>query len=241
MVRRVRSIVNNMLWYKGWLETRLRLWIALGLTGILLALIFALISIRRPAQPGPKPTLGTFFLWMICVTFPGAGINSQLPFWFLRGLHGSTQYTLSLPVSRLELLAVRAALGWLEMAGVTGTFCFGIWLVAPVLFQGVTGFEIFEYVVTVMACASAPYFLCVLLLTFLDDQWRSLGAMIACVAIGVLPNLIRVPAYADILRAMGDGSPLVAHSMPWSAMAFSIALSAALFFAALKIVRAREY
>jgi hypothetical protein len=75
----------------------------------------------------------------------------------------------------------------------------------------------------------------------LDDQWRSWGAMIACMAIGALPNLIQVPAYADILRAMGEGSPLIAHAMPWSAMAFSIALAAALFFAALKIVRAREY
>jgi hypothetical protein len=199
MERRVRSIVINMLWYKSWVETRLKLSIHLGLAGILLALVSILVSIRPPAQPGPKPTLGTFFLWMMCVAFPGAGINTQLPFWFSKGLHGSTQYTLSLPVSRLQLLAVRAGLGWLEMAGVTGTFCFGIWLVAPVLFQGVTGFEIFEYVLTVIACASAPYFLCVLLLTFLDDQWRVWGAMIAQMAIGVLPSLIRVPAYADIL------------------------------------------
>jgi hypothetical protein len=230
-----------MLWYKSWVETRLRLWIALGFTGILLALISVLISIRPPAQPGPVFTLGTLFLWMVCVSFPGAGINSQSSFFFLKGLHGSTQYTLSLPVSRLQLLAVRAGLGWLEMAGVTGTFCFGSWLVTPVLFHGVTGLEMFEYVVTVSACASAPYFFSVLLLTFLDDQWRSWGAVIASVAMGALPNLIRVPAYADILRAMGEGSPLVAHSMPWSAMAFSIALAAALFFAALKIVQRQEY
>ncbi len=237
----VRSIGIKMLWYKGWLETRLRLWIGLGVTGSLLALVLTLVSIRPPAQPGPTPTLGTFFLWIMCGTFPGAGINSPKPFGLLKGFHGSTQYTLSLPVSRFQLLAVRAGLGWLEMAGVTGTFCFGILLVAPVLFQGVTGFEMFEYIVTVIACASAPYFLCVLLLTFLDDQWRVSGAMIAAVAIGALPNLIRVPAYADILRAMGEGSPLVAHSMPWMAMAFSAGLAAALFFAALKIVRAREY
>ena len=237
MERRVRSMVINMLWYKSWVETRLRLWIALGFTGVFLALI----SLRPPAQPGAKPTLGIFFLWMICVSFPGAGINSQRSVLFSKGLHGSAQYTLSLPVSRLQLLAVRAALGWLEMAGVTGTFYFGSWLLAPVLFQGVTGFEVFEYIVTVIACASAPYFLCVLLLTFLDDQWRSWGAAIACMSISALPYLIRVPAYADILRAMGEGSPLVAHSMPWQAMAFSLALAAILFFAALKIVQRQEY
>ena len=179
---------------------------------------------------------------MMCVSFPGAGVVGQRSFLFLKkGLHGSTQYTLSLPVSRFQLLAVRAGLGWLELAGVTGTFCFGIWLVAPVLFQGVTVFEMFEYVVTVIACASAPYFLCVMLVALLDDQWRSWGAGIACMAMGGIPYLIRVPAYTDILRAMGDGSPLVAHTLPWSAMAFSLALAAAFFFAALKIIRRREY
>ena len=68
-----------------------------------------------------------------------------------------------------------------------------------------------------------------------------LGRMIACMSIGGLPYLIRVPSYADILGAMGEGSPLVAHAMPWPAMAFSLALAAALFFAALKIVQRQEY
>jgi len=251
MARRVRAMVTNMIWYKSWLETRMKLLIALGYTGCLLA-IDSLRTIAPSLLPPPahKPSLGFFltsmmgsFVTMMCAYFfPGAGIaTSQHSFLFLKGLHGSTQYTLSLPVSRFQLLAVRAALGWIEMAGVIGTFCYGVWLVAPVLFQGVTGFEMFECVVTVIACASTPYFLAVLLATFLDDQWRAWGALIACMAIGGLPYLIRVPAYADILRAMGDGSPLVAHTIPWPAMAFSLAFSAILFFTALKIVRIREY
>jgi hypothetical protein len=240
-----------MLWYKGWLETQIRLWIALGYMGILLAfysLRTIAPSLLPPPPPGPKPSLGLFlisamgsFVTVICMWFAGAGIASQGKFQFLKGLHGSTQYTLSLPVSRFQLLAVRAALGWLEMAGVIGTFCYGAWLAAPVLFQGVTGFEMFEYIVTVIACASAPYFLSVLLATFLDDQWRVGCTMFAVLAIGGLPYLIRVPAYADILRAVGEGSPLLAHTMPWPAMAFSLALAAASFFAALKIAQVREY
>jgi hypothetical protein len=98
-----------------------------------------------------------------------------------------------------------------------------------------------EYIVTVTACVSAPYFVSVLAATFLADQWRYWGATVARMAMGVLPSLIRVPAYADILRAMGDGSPLVAHAMPWPAMGFSMALAAAFFFVALKIVQRQEY
>jgi hypothetical protein len=37
-----------------------------------------------------------------------------------KGIHGSTLFTLSLPVSRLRLMSVRAAIGWLEGAGVIG-------------------------------------------------------------------------------------------------------------------------
>jgi hypothetical protein len=33
----------------------------------------------------------------------------------------------------------------------------------------------------------------------------------------------------------------MAHTVPWPAMAFSVVLAAALFFAALKIAQSREY
>jgi hypothetical protein len=40
---------------------------------------------------------------------------------------------------------------------------------------------------------------------------------------------------------MGENSPIIAHTMPLGAMAFSLAFAAVLFLAALKIVQAREY
>jgi hypothetical protein len=236
-----------MLWYKGWLETRLRLWIALAWMGSLLA-FDSIRAIAPSALPplGPRPVVGLAlmmgsFVTVMCTWFAGAGIASQGAFQFLKGLHGSTQFTLSLPASRLQLLAVRAALGWMEMAGVIGTFCCGVWLVAPLLTAGATAVEMFAYAVTVITCASALYSLSVLLATFFDDQWRSWATMIACAAMWGLPYLTRVPAYTDIFRAMGEGSPLAAHAMPWPVMGFSLALAAILFFAALRVVRIREF
>ncbi len=102
-----------MLWYKGWQETRLRLWIALGYMGILLA-FYSLRTIAPSLLPPPpygaKPSLGIglilmmgSFVTVMCMWFAGAGIASQGTFQFLKGLHGSTQYTLSLPVSRLPV------------------------------------------------------------------------------------------------------------------------------------------
>jgi hypothetical protein len=40
---------------------------------------------------------------------------------------------------------------------------------------------------------------------------------------------------------MGKGSPLITHTTPWNAILFSVLLAAVLFFAALKVLRAREY
>jgi hypothetical protein len=65
--------------------------------------------------------------------------------------------------------------------------------------------------------------------------------MIAFGALWLVSNFAPLPASVDIIRAMGDGSPLVAHTMPWFARAFSVGSAAVLFFAALKIVQAREY
>jgi hypothetical protein len=81
----------------------------------------------------------------------------------------------------------------------------------------------------------------VFLATFLDEMARMKGGMIAFGALWALSSFIPLPASMDIIRAMGDGSPLVAHTMPWGAMAFSLVLAAALFFAASRIVQAREY
>jgi ABC-2 type transport system permease protein len=230
-----------MLCYKGWLETRFRLLLALGGIGFVL---FMLDSVR----PGAKAPVFAIVqnsnpaaLLVICSLLAGAGIATQASFGPSKGLHGSMLFTLSLPVSRFRLLAVRAGIGWLEMAGVIGTLCCGMWLVSPLLRTIVTAGEMFAYGGTLLACASAVYFLSVLLATFLEDQWRIWGTMIVYMALWWLSAHTPLPTFADIFGAMGKRSPLIAHTMPWNAIAFSLGLAAILFFAALKVVKTREY
>jgi hypothetical protein len=98
-----------------------------------------------------------------------------------------------------------------------------------------------EYAITLIACASGLYCLSVLLATFLDDQWRTWGTMIAAAALWWLGRHASLPPSMDIVQAIGKGSPLIAHTMPWAAMAFSLALAATFFFTALKVVQTREY
>jgi hypothetical protein len=231
-----------MLWQKGWLETRFRLLFSLGMLSLCSV---SLHSIAPSTKTSVLLFLVTFIsqamVITVCAMQAGAGIDTQPTFQAAKGLHGSTQFTLSLPVSRLRLLAVRTAIGWLETAGAIPVFLCVLWFVSPLLKSRTTPFALFEYAATLIVCASMLYFLSVLLATFLDDMWRTWATMIAACALGWLSYNHSLPLSIDIVRATGRNSTLIAHTMPWSAMAFSLALAAIFFVAALKVVQTREY
>jgi hypothetical protein len=146
-----------MLWYKSWRETQYRLLFSLGVAGFWLIVFFAMRFIAPP--PGARPAanfafIATTFVVVIYTWLAGAGIVTQPAFQAAGGgLYGSTQFTLSLPVSRFRLLAIRAGIGWLEMAGLIGAFCCGMWLVVPVVRGSMTAVEMFGCIVALTACA----------------------------------------------------------------------------------------
>ena len=233
-----------MLWYKGWLETRIKLAMA---TGFLL--VFFLFLAMHPTMTAgrgagvlkaetPFQTMSTIWIFILLA---GAGITTQPAFQATKGIHGSTLYTLSLPESRLRLVLVRAGLGWLESAAVVVLLYSGTWLISPGLRATATWAALGEYVGICFLCGSALYFLSVFLATVLDDMWRIYGTLIAFFVWLSLSMRGMLPDFADIFRAMGGGSLLVAHTVPWSAIGFSVGLSAALFFATLQVARTREY
>jgi hypothetical protein len=234
-----------MFWYKGWLETKFKFLLVLGCMVFYLIVFYLMRTIAPPPGARSAAVFGltaTTFAALLYTWLAGAGINTQPSFQATKGLHGSTLFTLTLPVSRFRLLAVRASIGWLEMAGVIGAWCYGCRLVLPVVRGSVSAVDMLGYIVALIVCASSLYFLSVLLGTFLDDQWRMCATLIASGALWMLCTFVRLPASVNIVRAiMGESSPLVAHTMPWMAMLFSIVLAAVFFLAALKIAQLREY
>lgn len=234
-----------MLWYKGWLETKFKLLLMLGCMVFYLIVLYLMRATAAP--PGARPaslfslTAATFAV-LLYTWLAGAGINTQPSFQATKGLHGSTLFTLSLPVSRLRLLTVRASIGWLEMAGAILTWCYGCWFLLPVVRGSVSAGDMLEYVVALIVCASSLYFLSVLLGAFLDDQWRMWITLMASAALWMLCSFVRLPDSVNVVRAiMGESSPLVAHTLPWMAMMFSFVLAAVFSLAALKVVQMREY
>ncbi|MDE1176663.1 MAG: hypothetical protein PW789_08645 [Edaphobacter sp.] len=239
-----------MLWYKGWLETRYRLLFCMGWATVFLGLMRP----WRMAAPAPGATAsghGAVYglvalacptlLLVACAMIGGSGIVTQPSLQASKGLHGSTLYTLSLPVSRVRLLLVRAGVGWLEIVGVAAVLCTTLWALTPALREAATPREMAEYAVTLIACGSTLYGISVLLATFLDDVWRTWGTMMVSAGLWWMSLHVPVPETVNIFRAMREGSPVLAHTMPWAAMGFSVALGAALLLAATRIVQAREY
>ena len=97
------------------------------------------------------------------------------------------------------------------------------------------------HAVVLTACATGLYSTNILVTTFFDDPWRVPASGIAFGALWFLFHHTPLPASVNIFRAMRDGSPLIAHTVPWPAMAFSLGLAGILFFAALKVLESREY
>ena len=227
-----------MLWYKGWLETRFRL--------VFVLVVIAFMFIAQSSGGSKVDLRPTFFfagmaVWMICVFVAAAGMVTQQSLQAAKGLHGSTLFTLSLPVTRLRLLAVRAGLGWLEMAVGVATICCLLWFLFPAIRGMTTRREMAEFAAVLIVCGSAFYCITVLLSVFLDDLWRVWGSFICYGAIWWLSDKIHLPASFNPFVAMGDGSPVYTHAMPWTAMASSLGVAIMLLFAALKVAEAREY
>ncbi len=227
-----------MLWYKGWLETRFRLLFALAVGGFVQISMYYSSGTKAPvlALVGSASVFAALLSGMLAE----AGIATQPAIQATKGLHGSMMFTLSLPVSRFRLLAVRAGLGWLDLIGGIGMLCWGMRALFPIL-RATTAAEMLEYTGVLIACATSLYFISVLLATLLDDLWRLWGTMITFGSLWWLSSHTPLPARANIFRAMGEGSPLIARTMPWTAMGISLGLAAILFFAALKVARSREY
>jgi hypothetical protein len=234
-----------MLWLKGWMETRFRLLFMLGFTVVFFSLTHRANTAGRGHAEAVLTAIVTYSIpgavVMICAFMGGAGIVTQPSLQATKGLHGSTLYTLSMPASRLRVVAVRATIGWLEVVGLIGVLFSELWFGFSLVRETATPLEMLEQAATVIVCTSILYFVSVVLATLLDDQWRTWGTMLAAVAMYYPLTRYAAPPAVNVYWAMTKGSPLLAHSIPWSAMGFSVALSVVLFLVAVAIARRREY
>lgn len=230
-----------MLWRKGWLETRWRFSLMIG---------FGLLSIVMGEQGGGLQSseharnlmgLQAFIAIAAAINLAGAGIRTQSPFRAKAGLHGSTQYTLSLPVTRLRLLSVRVAVGILETVGLVTFMIVSAWRLFPLVRGNSSIGDLFMLLLAAFVCVLCFYFVSVTIAAFLDEMWQVYGSYCLVGLCWWISALLSLPASANLFSFSTDASPLVTHTLPWPALAISLAVSTVLFFLALAIVTSHEY
>jgi hypothetical protein len=227
-----------MLVMKAWMETRWRLSAVLFYSLIALA-----INYKGQSAPAAKPGGMLTLLLMVLATFvmplAGSGVQSQSPAGFPEGLAGSTQFTISLPVSRPRLLAVRAAIGWLEASAVTLLVAGLTWSLFPSIRATIAPADFARGVLTTLLFLTVPYCTHVFFSALIDELPALMFS--GCTFSLLLWLLHHVTPAVDIVRAVTQSSPLVTHQLPWSQMATSAGLALILMWAAVRAVQTREY
>lgn len=227
-----------MLWYKAWLETR---WRALFLLTIILFVVAQIHSHSKTANATVTLLHGLEFIWIVnAMSLAGSGIRTDSPFRVLKGIQGSMYFTLSLPMSRLRLLATRAAFGLFEIAAVIIIGCCIAGLAAPELRAQVTLADAIGYAVATFLSCSAVFGISTMFATFLDQQWQIFASMFAIFGGSWIVSQI-TGSHFDLLPAMSTASPLETHVMPWAAVSASVGICVTCLLAAWQIEKVRQY
>jgi hypothetical protein len=236
-----------MLVMKSWLEIRWRILMVLAFNVLEVSIPYNANGGFRAAPPDPGRAAGAMmlvvsFLWLFAASvLAGAGIRSQSPLQAKKGLHGSTYFTLSLPVSRFRLLAVRAGLGLLGVLSIVVISGVLFWNFFPLIRTNSMPSDFFKWVFTGSCWVSGVYALSVLLATTLDEIGQMFGTLIAILVLRLATLRFPLPSSFDIFNIVGGASPLVTHTLPWPIISVSLGLTLLLFLIAGKVVQTLEY
>jgi hypothetical protein len=251
-----------MLWYKAWLDTRWRFLIGLGLlvcSAVSSVLIYPQVLKMLPMVP---PDLGgaigrevreaaalsqsyAGYVWtqwfrqslsqfatLFAVLLGTAGLLSQT---------GGALFTLSLPISRERLLRVRAATGLVELLALTVIPSLFIPLISPAINESYGIGRVLVHSFCFFIAVSLFFMLAFLLSTVFDDPWRPL--LITLVIAFAFALLDRIPDLRtmSVYRVMSGESWFRNGELPWEGLLISAAVSAALYYGAVRNLARRDF
>lgn len=229
-----------MLWRKAWWETRWRFCLMLGSALVTILMGEQGGGLHSPENARNLMLVQTMISILAAINLAGAGIRTQSPFRAKAGLHGSTHYTLSLPVSRLRLLTVRALVGWLETASLITFMIVSAWSLFPLVRSSSTISDLGKLLLAALASVLCFYFVSVAIATVFDEMWQIYGSY--CLAgLAWWASDLALPPSANVFDFSTKASPLLTHSLPWPAMVISLVASMVLFLTALQVVNRYEY
>ena len=255
-----------MLWYKSWLETRWRFLFGLALLIIVacstvlgypqvLKLVPMANTIDASGEIGRAvkeaaelsrvfrgyvwlqwfqqnlPQMGTLFAALL----GSGGLLAQ-------SSGGAALFTLSLPISRSQVVGVRAATGLAQLLVLALVPSLMIPLLAPAIGQSYSVGEALVHGVCMFAGGAAFFSLAVLLSTEYSDVWRPL--LITCfiaVVLAVSELAIREAAPFGIFRVMSAETYFRSGVLPWLGVLASATACAAMLYSATVNIAHRDF
>ncbi len=249
-----------MIWYKSWLETRWRFLIGLALLLCSAAgsvLVYPEVLRLLPALPvnltgelgrrvREAADLARSFRGYVWSNWFRQNLSHGVTLFAallgtagLLSNSGGTLFTLSLPLSRRRLLAVRAATGLAELFILTIVPS----LLLPVLASAVgASYSVADALIhSLCAFVAASLFFCLafLLSTVFDDPWRPL-----LIALGVALLVLivdQVSSNYSVFRVMSGETWFRSGRLPWSGLLATASLSALLCGGAVVNFARRDY
>jgi hypothetical protein len=256
-----------MLWYRFWLETRWRF--ASGLALLLFSAIGVVLAHREmtgllpvlPQNVDPDSDLARRILetatlareyrgyvwtqwfrqnmanlWVLWAVILGAvGLLSQRS-------GGAAVFTLALPVSRRQLLGVRAATGLAQLLALAVIPSVAISLISPAVGQSYSAIAAVVHSVCFFLAGSVFFSLAFLLSTIWTDVWRPV-LITLCVALvlGWCEQVSDAVARYGIFRVMSGEEYFRNGAVPWVGLAITAGLSAAMVYGAFVNIERKDF
>jgi ABC-2 type transport system permease protein len=255
-----------MLWYKSWLETRSRFLIGLALlicsAG---AMVFAYPKVQALLQHVPSMDLSgeigkkiaeaallardyrgyvwsqwygqnLIQLWTIFAVLLGTGgLLSQAS-------GGGALFTLSLPVSRRDLLTVRAAAGLGELLVLALVPSLIIPMLSPAVGQSYSVVTALVHGLCLFVAGTVFFSLAFFLSTVFGDIWRPLLLALCAAAVLALADLfVDGLSRYSVIGAMTGERYFRGGGLPWPGLIVSAALSAAMLYGAVANLARRDF
>ena len=253
-----------MLWYKHWLETRWRFFIGLALLvgfSAMMVLTEPLVSSAMESFQDPGGPIGEMLREQMEITKTYDGYVWQQ--WFGKNLltgwilfavligvggvvtessRGTALFTLSLPVTRRRMLAVRAATGAIELALLALVPSLLIPLFSLVIGERYSPAKIIIYVLMTIIGGAVFFALSILLSTIFSDQVKPIiiGIAVAFILTTVTMFFKKFAPYS-ILSIMSGDSYFRTGQLPWVGLAVSLAVAGAMFYLSLRLVERRDF
>ncbi len=255
-----------MLWYKSWLETRWRF--VIGLIFLLLSAAASILSYPQVLKLLPMVSqvdlngeLGrrimesaelvrTYRGYVWSKSF-GENMSQQWTFFAVllgtggllaQSSGGGALFTLSLPVSRMRLVGVRAGTGLIELLTLAFVPSLLLPLLSPAIGQSYSIGDALVHSLCLFIAGSVFYSLTFLFSTVFTDVWRPLLiALFVAIALASCEHVFPDLARYGVFHVMKAEVYFRGGGLPWLGLLTTAALSVVMLYAATRNIARQDF